>query len=776
MLVPLAGAEEREAAHGPSASSPSATRTGSSADRRADFTRTRAAPASELPPRDGAAAREQDLAVEPRGAPPASCARSSAEHAPRARRRVAGLGRGGPRPSRRSGRGGRRGAATRASRTRAGSARPPLRRASSAQAGRSATRPARSPSPRASVRRRGDRARPPRGRRRARRAAARPPGRAIPSATPARRPRSERRGAPPPPAAPRDPVLAASASWSGSTGAAQGAAPARSEPDEVVSRRARLKGHARRLPPTRAATAAASSRPPRASPSSTRRSGAAGRASAASRSGASGGVQGGSIAPRRDEALEPGREHRPSCATAPEPLERDLRRPAPWPARLITQGCAPATACTSSAMKPERQERRRSPRRRARPRRCDGRAAEPARRRRRGGRGSRSGPSTSSRRLMRCPRVSTSTTMGRRGCSRTIAQHLAGERERGLHPHLQPAGRPEDRHLARAGLRPSRAGRPPRRGRRARPGRASSEELRGGHRLPPRAPAAAAAGIRPRRGAAGRPAIGAPAARQSLGRVRAARRARASRPRERVLLRALRGPRARAAAARSSSSRAAARNAADVVVDEQVRLAEEVAVLAAVGAPDEARSDGVQLLDALRRLDDVRPGEAEPPLLAHHDRVAAARHDAHPAEAAPPAAHQRDDRHARRARTRGRARITSETATSPAFASCSRTPPESSRRRTPAGRSRAARRRSPTSFAPCTSPTAPPMNPPSWLAASTGRPPSRPAPTTTPSSKATGSPSAARCGLVTRSAGPRSSLKLPGSRTPARRRRAVASR
>ena len=62
------------------------------------------------------------------------------------------------------------------------------------------------------------------------------------------------------------------------------------------------------------------------------------------------------------------------------------------------------------------------------------------------------------------------------------------------------------------------------------------------------------------------------------------------------------------------------------------------------------------------------------------------------------------------ARTSSSARITSDTAIRPALASCRRTPPDSSQQQHRAPAARAARARSrPTSLAPCTSPTPPPM-------------------------------------------------------------------
>ena len=121
------------------------------------------------------------------------------------------------------------------------------------------------------------------------------------------------------------------------------------------------------------------------------------------------------------------------------------------------------------------------------------------------------------------------------------------------------------------------------------------------------------------------------------------------------------------------------------------------------------------------------------------------------------------------------ARITSETAIKPALASCRRTPPESSSSSTAAGRSRSARRSRPTSLAPCTSPTPPPMKAPSCAATKTVRPSRRARPIATPSSKAEGTPSCARCGLITRSAGGSHSWKLPGSSSCASRSRALHS-
>ena len=127
-------------------------------------------------------------------------------------------------------------------------------------------------------------------------------------------------------------------------------------------------------------------------------------------------------------------------------------------------------------------------------------------------------------------------------------------------------------------------------------------------------------------------------------------------------------------------------------------------------------------------------------------------------------------------RTSSNARATSEMARMPAFASCSLTPPESINSSTAAGRSRAAAFSSPTSFAPWTSPTAPPLKRPSCAAIRTVCPASRPAPVTTPSSSACGRSSTARCGLISRSEGGHTSRKLPGSSRLSTRSRALASR
>jgi hypothetical protein len=84
---------------------------------------------------------------------------------------------------------------------------------------------------------------------------------------------------------------------------------------------------------------------------------------------------------------------------------------------------------------------------------------------------------------------------------------------------------------------------------------------------------------------------------------------------------------------------------------------------------------------------------------------------------------------------------------------------------TAAGRSRAARSSSAVSFAPCTSPTEPPMNPGSCDANNTSRPSRRARPIITPSSSETGRPSAGRCGLVIRSLGGSHSVTEPSSKS-----------
>ena len=89
-------------------------------------------------------------------------------------------------------------------------------------------------------------------------------------------------------------------------------------------------------------------------------------------------------------------------------------------------------------------------------------------------------------------------------------------------------------------------------------------------------------------------------------------------------------------------------------------------------------------------------------------------------------------------RTARTACMISDTATSPALASCSRTPPVSNNRITASGLVASARSSKPTSLAPWTSPTAPPMKTPSCAAACTGCPANCPEPTRTPSSKAPG--------------------------------------
>ena len=110
------------------------------------------------------------------------------------------------------------------------------------------------------------------------------------------------------------------------------------------------------------------------------------------------------------------------------------------------------------------------------------------------------------------------------------------------------------------------------------------------------------------------------------------------------------------------------------------------------------------------------PDIAEPPDLAHHDVVGTARDDAHAAEAAVGAADQHDHRECRR-RARRAARASPRTRRSgrrwPRAGARRRTRPAAARR---AGRSRSARCSRPTSLAPCTSPTPPPMKAPSCAA------------------------------------------------------------
>ncbi len=131
------------------------------------------------------------------------------------------------------------------------------------------------------------------------------------------------------------------------------------------------------------------------------------------------------------------------------------------------------------------------------------------------------------------------------------------------------------------------------------------------------------------------------------------------------------------------------------------------------------------------------------------------------------------------ARRSSSARITSLTAISPALASCRRTPPDSAIRITASGRSLdgscSARLNRPTSLAPWTSPTPPPMNSPSCAATKTRWPSSSARPIATPSSKAAGTPSCARCGLIARAEGGSHSWKLPASNSRAIRSRAEHS-
>src|SRR5581483_890933 len=88
----------------------------------------------------------------------------------------------------------------------------------------------------------------------------------------------------------------------------------------------------------------------------------------------------------------------------------------------------------------------------------------------------------------------------------------------------------------------------------------------------------------------------------------------------------------------------------DIVLHEIVRVAEQVAMLAADGAPDERAVAGVEFLDAMRRFDHLRPRHAKASFLAHDHDVAALRHDPHAAEAAVRSADEGDDHDTGRAR------------------------------------------------------------------------------------------------------------------------------
>ena len=79
-----------------------------------------------------------------------------------------------------------------------------------------------------------------------------------------------------------------------------------------------------------------------------------------------------------------------------------------------------------------------------------------------------------------------------------------------------------------------------------------------------------------------------------------------------------------------------------IVVHQHRRLTQQVAVLAADGAPDQRAVTAVELLDPHGGLDHLGPGQAEPSLLAHDDGVAQAGDDAHAAEAAELAAVEHD--------------------------------------------------------------------------------------------------------------------------------------
>ena len=140
-------------------------------------------------------------------------------------------------------------------------------------------------------------------------------------------------------------------------------------------------------------------------------------------------------------------------------------------------------------------------------------------------------------------------------------------------------------------------------------------------------------------------------------------------------------------AARVDRASAAARNAPTVVVDQRVAIAQQPAVLAAGDAPHQCAVARIEFLHAVRRLDHLGPGHRQPAFLRHHDRSRAARDDAHAAEAAAGSADQERSPGMPAARTSSTARMTSETAISPALASCSRTPPESTSSSTAAGRS-----------------------------------------------------------------------------------------
>ncbi len=93
----------------------------------------------------------------------------------------------------------------------------------------------------------------------------------------------------------------------------------------------------------------------------------------------------------------------------------------------------------------------------------------------------------------------------------------------------------------------------------------------------------------------------------------------------------------------------------DVVIDDDLRVAGQIAMLAAGRAPHERTVARVELLDAMLRLDHLRPRHAEPAFLGHHERVAARGDEAHAAEAADAAADEADHRDAGRARVEQRA-------------------------------------------------------------------------------------------------------------------------
>ena len=263
--------------------------------------------------------------------------------------------------------------------------------------------------------------------------------------------------------------------------------------------------------------------------------------------------------------------------------------------------------------------------------------------------------------------------MGRPGWSRTTRQHLGGQPERQLDADLDGAVRAEHRHLAGAGAgradqrppvprtawppgkRPARSssgvtGRSRRAGHRARSSSSGSRQ-RQPARAPPRPRHARCPGASAAPPSAVEPAAPAQACSGLQRRQR------------------------RAAAAPRAAASAASRKAASESSHQPVGLAQQRAVLAAVGPPDHGAVGGVELLHPRVGLDDVGPGDPEPPLLAHH-QASQQRATIPMPPKQPQAPPIRPITGTPAARAASTARIISETATRPALASWSRTPPD----------------------------------------------------------------------------------------------------